>query len=369
MKIFAFTRSLFRTRLDFHVSWYLAFTVITAVIVTRFPEYYSFAERLLLGLAASGLFFLAMIVRQFFINVTSYYQRIPLKRVVLYPFGGVPLTAREQSQPILEVLLAVVGLLSSLIVVVVFYLAYVLLVVKGSVTFAWLVQWLAYLSLLLFVVHFIPGFPLEGGTILRAVLWKTSGKYNRASLITTRIGQTTGAAFFVGGAFLMYNRQWFVGIMLAFLGLILFFAATRSSQNLSTARSLAGMTVQQVMSRQFSVIPAGTTLDYLVKDFVTTIGHLNFVVMDEDRLLGSFDIDDIKSVPRRRWAATPVSQVMTPSSRQPAARTDQAAADLLERMNLYGLRCLPVLEGNNVAGIAIRDEILRYDRTRARLRI
>jgi Zn-dependent protease len=368
MRISNFASSLFRTRISFHNSWFLAFALIMAVVVTQFPEYYPFTERLLLGLGAAVLFFLAMIGRQYAINVTSYYRHIPLRGVMLYPFGGAPLVAREESQPILEVLLAVVGLLSSLIVVFIFYLVYFVLVVTGSVWFAWLIQWLAYINLMLFLAQFIPGYPLDGGRILRAVLWKITRSYNRATLVAIRIGQAAGAVFFCGGVALLVNRQWFVGVIVTFLGWILYIAANRGIQDISLTKSLEGMTVQQIMSREFSIIPPHLTLNRLASDFILAKGHFHFVVFDGDKLHGILKIDEMKSVPRKAWETTLVSQVMTPSSWQTTAYIDQPASDLLDRMNVYRISCIPVLEGNRVVGLAVRDSMLRFNKTRAKLK-
>ncbi len=368
MKFFHFTRPLFIIRLGFHKTWYLAFALIIAVMVTRFPDYYPFTERLLFGLVAGVLFFLAMTLRQLAINITSHFRHIPIKEVKLYPFGGVTLVAKEESLPVLEALLAVVGLLTSLIVVVIFYLVYVVLVVAGSVWFAWLIQWLAYLNLILFIVHFIPGFPLDGGRILRAILWKTTGNYDRATLITLRIGQAASAVFYIGGLLLVLNRQWFAGVMVVFLGWILYMAAANISQNISLTRSLAGMSVQHIMSQEYSIIPPHLTLDNLFKDFVMTSGHRQFVVYDEDKLHGVLILDEMKPVPRRKWESMPVSQVMKPSTRQTTAYFDQSAADLLDRMNAYRLSAIPVMESNRVVGLAVREVMIRFYKTRAKLK-
>lgn len=369
MRVRTFTGPIFRTRLGFHYTWYLAFVLIIAVVVTRFPEYYSFTERLLLGLGASLLFFLGMTIRQIAINVTSYYRRIPLKEVVLYPFGGVPLVAKEESLPILELLLAVVGLLSSLLIVVIFYLVYIALVVTGSVMVAWLIQWLAYINMMLFLVHFVPGFPLDGGRILRAILWKITRSYDRATRITIRIGQGAGVVFFLGGIALLINRQWFVGLFLVFLGWILYIAAARGSRNISVTGSLNGIMVQQIMSREFSLITRQLTLSQLAKDYILATGHCRFVVFDEDKLHGILTTDEMKSVPRKNWEKTTAGQIMIPSSQQTTAYVGQSASDLLARMNVYRISCIPVLDGNRVVGIADRDVMVRFNKTRTALKI
>jgi Zn-dependent protease/predicted transcriptional regulator len=369
MKTLNISNIMFRTRLNFHISWYLATALITAVVVTQFPEYYSFTQRILLGIFASGLFFLAVIVRQLAINVISRYRHIPFHRIQIYPFGGAFEVAKEESKPILEVLLAVVGLLSSLIVVVIFYMAYVLLVVSNNVWFAWLIQWLAYINLMLFFVQFVPGYPLYGSRILLAIIWKISGSYDRAYLLVIRVGQGSGAVFFLGGLALLANRQWFAGVILAFLGWILFFAARKGAQNRSLTKSLEGMKVQQIMSQEFSIVPRQITLEYLVKDFFLAKGYSQFVIFDENKLHGVLNIAEMKSIPRKNWKTITVGEIMTPASERATANVDQSASDLLDRMNVYRITHVPVFEGNQVVGLAIKDMMVRFNKTRAKLRI
>ncbi len=369
MKVFNFAVPLFRTRMAFHQTWYLAFALIIAVVVTRFPEYYGIPERLLLGLGAGIIFFLAMVARQLAINITSYRRRIKFDRVLLYPFGGVPEVARKESLPILEVLLATVGLLSTLIIVIIFYLVYIALVVTGNIWLAWLIQWLNYITLMLFLVHFVPGFPLDGGRIFRAILWKITRSYDRATVITVNTGRLFGVAFFGGGVFFLVNQEWFVGLIIAFLGWILYLAATRSRQHFSLSRSLEGMKVQQVMSQDFSIIPRQLTLSSLVEDFIMTRGHSQFVVYDEDTLHGVLNIDKMRKIPRRQWETTTVNQIMTPSSLQTTADVNQPAADVLDRMSVYRIKYLPVLDGNRVVGLAVRDAMNHFNKTRSKLKI
>jgi Zn-dependent protease/predicted transcriptional regulator len=369
MRAIAFTNPFSRTRLSFHITCYLGFVLIIAIVVTQFSEYYPFGQRLLLGFIASLLLSAAIIARQLAINVTSHYRHIPLKGVELFPFGGLLHLAREETLPILEILLAVVGLLSSLLVVALFYIIYLVLVVNGNVTFAWLIQWLVYINLALFLAHLIPAFPLDGGRILRAVMWRVTRNYARATRITTRIGQGTGIVFLAGGIVLLINREWFTGLLMVFFGWILYLAATRSISNISLLQSLENVTVKQIMSREFSLIPRQLTLDQLAKDYILNNGQYQFVVFDEDRLQGMLTTHEMKSVPRKIWETTPVGQVMIPSSPQTTASTGQLASELLDRMNVYRIKYMPVLDVNQVVGIISRDSLMRFNRTRRDLKI
>jgi Zn-dependent protease len=364
-----FVSWIFRTRVIFHRTWYLAFALIIIIVLTHFPEFYTFNQRLLLGVVASLLFFLGMAARQIGVSLIARYRHIPLTGIILYPFGGVPQLAREESLPILELLLAAVSLLSSLLTVVIFYSIYIALVVAGNELLGWLIQWLVDIYLLLFVAEFIPGFPLEGGRVLRAILWKYSCRHDLANRISIHLGQAFGALIFCGGAALLINRQWFTGLMVIFLGWTLFIAATGSLRHASIAKSLEGLTIEQIMSHDFSLIPRHVTLTDLAKDFILPKGQYQFVVFEDDQILGILSIDEIKSVPRKSWGKTTVGQVMKPASQYNTARTGQMAADLLDRMNVYDLKLMLVTDGNKVAGIADKDILLRFNKNRAMLKI
>lgn len=360
---------IFRTRISFHYTWYLAFALIIATVVTQFPEFYTFEQRLLLGLGSSVLFFLGMAVRQFGVSLVAHYRHIPLRGIILYPFGGVPQLAREDNLPILELLLAAVSLLSSLLVVLIFYSMYIALVVAGNELLGWLVQWLVDINMLLFVAEFVPGFPLEGGRILRAVLWKYTRNHDRANSIAIHLGRGFGFLIFCGGAAFLVNHQWFTGLLVAFLGWVLFAAANGSRRNLSIAKSLEGLTIEQIMSREFSLIPNHLTLANLAKDFILPKGHYQFVVFEENKILGLLSIAELKSVPRKKWEYITAGQVMTPASAYNTASIGQPAAELLDRMNVHELKLILVKDGSRVAGIADKDNLLRFNKTRTLLKI
>ena len=364
-----FVSWIFRTRISFHYTWYLAFALIIAIVMTHFPEFYTFEQRMLLGFGASVLFFLGMAVRQFGVSLVAHYRHIPLRGIILYPFGGVPQLAREENLPVLELLLAAVSLLSSLLVVVLFYSLYIALVVAGNELLGWLVQWLVDINMLLFVAEFVPGFPLEGGRILRAILWKYSRNHDRANRIAVLLGRGFGALIFCGGAALLINREWFTGLLVAFLGWVLFIAANGSRRNLSIAKSLEGLTIEQIMSSEFSLIPPYLTLNNLVKDFILPRGHYQFVVFEENKILGILSTDELKSVPRKKWENTTAGQVMIPASPYNTASIGQPAADMFDRMNVHDLKLVLVTDGFRVAGIANKDNLLRFNKTRTMLKI
>ncbi len=202
---------------------------MTAAVVTQFSVVYPLWQRIALGIVASLLFGVVIAIRQFVLSLVATGKGITLKRVTLFVFGGVSHLPKEDIFPSLELLLAAVGMLSNVIIALIFYILYIVLAHTGNVVVTVLIQWLAFIFLTLALFHLIPGLPLDGGRLLRAFLWKATGNYERVTRITGWVGWGFGLLLTLGGILILIIRQqWFDGIFLAFLGLVLQNASTHS---------------------------------------------------------------------------------------------------------------------------------------------
>jgi len=202
---------------------------MVAAVVTQFSTDYPLWQRIIFGIAASLLFFTAITIREFVLSLIATHRGITVKGVILFVFGGVSQIDKDTTLPSLELLLAVVGILSNLIMAGILYVMYVILVHTGNIIVDVLVQWLAFICFMLALFHFLPGFPLDGGRVLRALLWKATGNYERVTQITSWTGWSIGLLCTIGGILVMIiTHQWFTGVFLAFPGLVLQNAATHS---------------------------------------------------------------------------------------------------------------------------------------------
>jgi CBS domain-containing protein len=359
-----------RTRIGLHYTWVIAFGLIIVIVATQLPETYSLWIRLLLGVMASLLFLVAVVIRQLVINFVASRRRIRFNHVTLFVFGGVPGIARVSTLPVLELLLAIVGLISGLILVVLFYAAYTMLVIYGSTMIAGVIQWLTFIILMLTLFDFIPGFPLDAGRVFRAALWKATADYDRATLIASWIGQGIGLLFIAGGiALMIIAQQWFTGLVLAFVGWGLESAAAQSRRQTVFRQALRGIIVADVMSKENTYISSNLTLEQLLRDYILVTGQRHFAVVDAAKLQGIVTIHDLKSMSKKRWKSTRVEEIMTSTNRLEIAHTDQSAADLIEQMNELRIGVMPVLEGDKLVGVLLRDSLLQLARTRAEFRI
>ena len=358
----------FGVRVRLHYTWYIAFLLIIAVITTQFPEVYPLWQRMVLGLATGLLFFIAISIRELILGFVAIRRRMPVKDVTLFVLGGVSQIARETTRPVLELLLAVAGLLSNLVIAGIFYGAYLALANSTNVIIAGLIQWLAFIIFMLTLFHFVPGFPLDGGRVLRALLWRTTGNYEQAARIASWVGRGIGLLLVVGGIVVMIvYSQWFVGLFLAFVGWVLQSAAAHSRNQVLLYETLRSVVAQNIMTKEYSVVNPQLSLSRLVRDYVMVTGQRYFVVVDEDKLQGMVTVRNIRSIPRGRWKSTRVGKVMTPVGKLKTAYLQQSGASLLELMDELGINQIPVLEEDEVIGVVIRDSLMRLVKTRTRL--
>jgi Zn-dependent protease len=224
---------IFGLRVRLHYTWLLAFVFITAAVVTQFSTDYPFSWRLMLGIAASLLFFLVMLIREFVINFIAGQKGAGISRVTLFALGGGREVRSEAYYPSLDLLLAVTGLVLNLMIAGVFLLIYSSMAGTGDILINVLIQWMAFICFMLAMFHFVPVLPLDGGRVLRSVIWKLTGNYSRTTLAESWAGWGIGIVIALAGIWVMVDSQeWFSGAFLLCSGLILQNSATHNRRNL-----------------------------------------------------------------------------------------------------------------------------------------
>ena len=360
-----------RIRMRIHNTWYVAFALITAAVATQFPESYPLWQRIMIGIFASLLFFIAISIRQFILNFAALHRGIPVTRVTLFVFGGVFHTAKEPRLPVLELLLAATGLLTNLIIAGIFYgVSLVLVITAGSVMIAGVIQWLAFICFILALFHFVPAFPLDGGRLLRVLLWKTSGNYDRSTRIAIWSGWGISPLFIVVGIVVIaLAREWFIGLLLAFMGWVLWRAVAISRHHMKVREALQDVRARDVMTKEYPLISVDLSLTQLVRDYVMMCGQDYFVVVDDVSLQGVVTLRDIRRIPKKRWDSTRVGAIMRPAGEVETAYTEEIATGLFEQMDESKISHMPVLENDKVVGMIAQDNLARLVKNRATLRI
>lgn len=352
-----------------HSSWFLIFIFLTWSLATGyFPQEYPALGGLShwgLGLVTSLLFFASVLAHELGHAWVALRNGIPVKRITLFIFGGVAQIAQEPKSPGAEFRVAIAGPLVSLALAVIF--AGTWLVDQAVPFLAAPSEYLMRINAMLALFNLVPGFPLDGGRMLRAVVWKLNGSFTRATRVAAFAGQLVAFGFIAWGVFTIFQGQFLNGLWLAFIGWFLQNAAASSYAQVNLQSSLAGVKVSQVMARDCARVPSLVPLSQLVDERVLTGGGRCFFVADNGRLQGMLTLRDIAAVPQPKWRFTTTGQAMRPYSRLAQVGPDTALLSALQTMDNADVAQVPVIQNDELVGVLSRDQVVHYLRTRAEL--
>jgi Zn-dependent protease/predicted transcriptional regulator len=366
----------FGIQLRLHYSWFLIFALVTWILAssyfnpTDYPTW-SPSARIGAGLITSILFFASVLVHELMHSIVSERQGIPVRSITLFIFGGVSEITGEPKQPGDEFRMAIVGPLSSLVLGAIFFGIYFQL--RGADTFGGqfvrgIAFWLGYINVALGLFNLIPGFPLDGGRVLRSLIWSRNRDLRRSTKIASSVGRVVGFLFIFGGIFLIFfGGLWFQGIWLALIGWFVETAAVNSYQQLLMQEMLKDHVASEIMSSDCAVIPPDMTIDHLVNGNILTSGRRCFPVVSGSEIMGLMTLHNIKEVPRDRWATETVQQAMTPFDKLKWVRPDEELSSVLRILTQDNINQVPVVQDGQIVGMVSRENLLNFVHVRSRL--
>jgi Zn-dependent protease len=361
--------TLFGIPIRINYTWFLIFGVTALSLGIDFlPRLQPGLSPVAYGVAAvlgSLLFFASVLAHELAHSLAARARGLPVHDITLFIFGGVASVEGEVDQPGGEILMAGVGPATSLVLAGLFAGAGWLLAPINRLG-AVLGYALMFLNLSVAVFNLLPGFPLDGGRIFRAVVWKLTGNYRRATGIAATVGRVVSTLLIGGGILwaLMGNLD---GLWLAFVGWFLDNAATQSYRQVVLQDTLRGVTVADLMTGECERVPRGLSVSDLVEGYLFPRGQHCFVVADGDTLQGLVTVHSIRELARERWPFTPVGEIMIPYERLVLAHPQEDALAMIRRMDERRVSQMPVVEGERFLGMVTREGLLRYLRTRAEL--
>ncbi|MBI4499478.1 MAG: site-2 protease family protein [Chloroflexi bacterium] len=344
-------------------SWIILFLVVTAAAFSQFRLLYprlSVAEYVAFGLATSILFFSSVVLHELAHSVLARRFGVPVKDITLFLLGGVSRIAQEAASPFSELVIALAGPFSSLVLAAFFSVVWMAFgpLHQGVATAA---LSLVLVNVALAVFNLIPGFPLDGGRVLRAILWWQLGDQRRATRLASLLGQGIAYLFMAGGlalAALSSGHFLINGIWLVFVGWFLERAAERSYRQELVREALQGYSVRNLMSTDLPTVPQDLTLRSLVDQHLTPGGPLAYLVVEGTQLRGTISVRELRRVAKSRWEQLTVGETMTPLAQVPQISPDADVLAILERMDEAGAEAVPVVEDGRVVGILGRDVLV-----------
>jgi Zn-dependent protease len=352
------------------MSWILIFVLVTSSLASSyFPQRYpgwSLPLNLGMGLLASLLFFGSVLLHELGHSLVARSFGTPVSKITLFIFGGVSEISEEPKTPKEELMMALAGPLVSLALSGVFAILY--LATRGGVQpVAALGLFLGGINLSLGLFNLIPGFPLDGGRVLRAILWGARHDLVRATRWASWVGQGVAYVFIAIGIVRVFTGDWFGGLWIAFIGFFMDNAARSSYMQLNLRNMLEGHVVGEIMSQDCFLLPPYLTLDVAVDQYLLTSGRRCFTVGTPDGVEGLLTIHKLRDIPKDQWRTKHVSDVSTPLSEMRTVSPDTSLWQALQEMTAEGVNQLPVLVDGKLTGMLTRENLLTYIRNRSRL--
>lgn len=350
-----------------HSSWFIIFALISYSLATQFTAQHPAwrpMQHWTLGILASVLFFVSVLVHELGHSMVALRCRLPVNSITLFVFGGLSEIGREPENAKQEFVIALAGPVTSFLLAGLFFAASRLTIsseMAGS-----LFGWLAEMNFILAAFNLAPGFPLDGGRIFRSIAWGITGDFNRATTLAAHAGQWVSYAMIAWGIVQAVRGDPVGGIWLAFIGWFLLSAARESLTHINMRGSLEGLRASDVMITDVPVISGGMTLEEYAQEVVRT-GRRFHNVSVSGQIAGVVSLHAVQQIPRSEWGMTSVQAVMQPWGRIHWASPSEPAVAVLKRMQGEGISLMPVMHGSQWVGTITRDSIMGGAETNPRV--
>jgi Zn-dependent protease len=310
-----------------------------------------------MALVTTILFFVSVILHELAHSLTARRLGLPVHTITLFVFGGVSELPREPEQASTEFWVSIAGPATSVVLGAIFLgLSRLGDQHQPLPALAW---WLGSINLILAIFNLLPGFPLDGGRILRAILWLSSHDFMKATRWATRVGKGVAVLMIAAGIIEFFSGRGLGGLWIAFIGWFLLSAAEQSWRQTEIREALANYVVGDLSSPFYSRVSPSMSLEEYFERLSEAAHFGSSLVMDEeDHLLGMIAPADLRAVPRPSWSATPIEAAMTPRDRVHVTHPGDRLPQALEQMALENLSQLPVVDHTTVVGVLQRERIV-----------
>jgi Zn-dependent protease/CBS domain-containing protein len=355
-----------------HPSWLIVLVLLTWSLASSwfaqsFPGWLTSVYWIAAFISAL-LLFACVLVHELAHALVARAHGLTVKRITLFLFGGVATIEEEMKRPGSEFQLAIVGPVTSLILAAVAFLLAGFLRGTGSPGEA-VLDYLAVSNLLLGIFNLIPGFPLDGGRVLRSIIWKATGNAQQSIHVASYVGQGIAYLFILLGIAGFFTGNIFNGLWIIFIGWFLLSAAQSARMQSMIQDTLQDVMVDKVMNPGPVAVPANISLQKLVNEYFLPHGLQAAPVVQGEYLAGLIALADIARVERERWAYTPVGHVMRLLEQVYVTAPEQPLYEVLDAMVTRGINQVPVVQDGRLVGLLSRESIIRYLQVRQRLQV
>lgn len=347
-------------RIDY--SWFLILALVTWSLATNyFPTEYKnwpVVTYWLTGLVTALLFLGSVFFHELAHSLVARRFNVPVRRITLYIFGGISELEKEPTTAAAEFWISISGPLTNIILGGVSVLLAVVFSPLAPVQAS--LKYLAYINFILGVTNLLPGYPLDGGSVLMAIVWAITRKRHWGVMAATVTGNLIAYSLILVGTLEVSNGDLWNGLWIVFTGWFLLSAAGGEMRREQLQAQLSGHRVAEAMDNNYTTIHPDTTLQTLMDEHILSNGQRYFIVKQDDRLVGMVTLHALQSVPKWDWPKTTVGQVMIPLSSLITTQPDSDLFEATEEMDRDGVNQLPVVETGQIQGILSRADVISY---------
>jgi Zn-dependent protease/CBS domain-containing protein len=350
-----------------HFSWFIIAVLITFSLMEQFhttnPQWGN-AVIWCAAVITAALFFFTLLLHELAHSLVAKRNGLRVRAITLFALGGVSQIESEAPDAKSEFWIAIVGPATSLVIgAVLLELARAAgwsSATRRMTPLTGVLGWLGYINVALGVFNLIPGYPLDGGRVLRAIIWWFNKSQVRATRAASQVGQAIAVLFILLGLYRFFLGANFGGLWTAFIGWFLLDAARSSQAQLELLTELRDRRVGDLMERDCAVIEGAMSLKEFIDEHLLRTARRCFIVMQNERIGGLLTPSDVRKVSREDWERTSVQSVMRPLDKLHTVSPDTPALTGLELMTREDLNQLPVVSDGHLDGIFSRAQVLRY---------
>lgn len=346
------------------LSWFIIVAFISWTLAAGyFPLKYPELDRSIhwvMGIFSAMLLFVSVLLHELSHSLIAKKNNIPIRGITLFIFGGVAEMTEEPPTAQSEIKMAVAGPICSgflalfFYVISIFFTSFLLVIPLIGI-----LKYLVFINLVLMIFNLLPGFPLDGGRILRAVIWNYTGDIKKATYTTSRIGSALGIFLIIFGFLNIFTGNFIGGLWFAFIGIFLKGAAETAYQQLMSGKLQHDIKISDIMTRNVVTIKDSTTIDKLIDDYFLRYRYNSYPVVSNGMLMGIVSIHDVKQIPREDWNRVNIRKILDSKIINLCVSPDEDANSAMSKMVKTGIGRIPVLDNGKLVGIISRRDIMQ----------
>ena len=367
---------IFGIKIGLHSSWPIIALLVGFSLAGHFEAAHpNWGRGVIWGMAiiTALLFFAAIVAHELSHAMVARLRGLPVRSITLFALGGVAQLEKEPEDAKTEFLVSIVGPIASAVIgFVCLLLAWALgwtMMPEPTTPLMSMLVWLGYINIGLAIFNLLPGFPMDGGRVLRAIVWRHTGSAQRATRVASLTGQLVAFAFILFGIYRFFGGAGISGLWMAFIGWFLLNAAKAAYSQQELTERLRGVRVGDLMARDCTVVDGNANLHTFVHKYLLFTGRACFLIAEQGEVTGLVTTNEVKGIAQARWPYTTVFDVMRPLENLRTVTPETPVSEALEIIGRDGINQLPALANGRLEGMISRDQILRYLLTRAELKM